>query len=144
MVVLLDSLQRRRSSSLLRRGRVGSAQASFGVRLGLDVSVGRVGGGSVGRESRGTLSSVSSVYSVVGNELGCRIDFGCRSFPEQRAVEEVEPSQRVILLDDLGVDVRKPEEHGQYRDDEGGHGNGDSNGASGKFVEFQFRGTLVN
>lgn len=54
------------------------------------------------------------------------------------------PSDGVVLLDHLGVDIRKPKEKGQDTDDKCGKDNGKSDSDLGKFVKVETGGTLVD
>lgn len=93
--------------------------------------MGRVRGGRIDRGEDSSSGRIgSTMHSVVGNKLRTGIDLGSRSFPEQRTVEEMVPSDGVIFPNDLAVHVRKPEQQRQYGDDEGGHGDGQCDSAS--------------
>ena len=113
--------------------------------LALDVVLGVTGE----RSGRGELlvvggSSVSTKNSVVRNESPVEGDLGGRTPPQERTVEEVVPSDGVILLDDLGVDIRQPEEKRENADDKGSEDDGESNGDLWQLREVETRGTLVD
>jgi len=82
--------------------------------------------------------------TVVGNESLVEGDFRSGSLPEKRTEEEVVPSDSVVLLDHLGVDIREPKEKGQDTDDKGGEDNGKSDSDLGKFAQVETGGTLVD
>ena len=130
----------------LERGRLkGCGGFRDGGVLSLDVVLGVTGERSRGGELLFLSGSgVSANNTVVRDESLVESDLGGLSLPKERTVEEVVPSDGVVLLDDLGVDVRKPEEKGENADDDSSEDDGEGDGGFWQLGEVETWGTLVH